>query len=169
VQIPRIRFVWSCLNFTSDRGRRLPADAESRADLRGPALDRAGAHALCGCFRSITAIRRSRVNTFLKPPLFDMFPSDGRITRHPFPQCTLPAPHARLASAAGQALPEGLATLWVPLKGFRHCVSVTLASSFPKFRDASCLLFQCLLFHFLAACAVSVPFSRRARRTVQCE
>jgi hypothetical protein len=51
-------------------------------------------------------------------------------------QCWLPTHHARLASAAGQALPEGLATLWVPSKGFRLCNSFTFASSFPKFRDA---------------------------------
>ena len=34
-------------------------------------------------------------------------------------QRRLPGRHARLASAAGQALPEGLNTLWAPLKGFR--------------------------------------------------
>ncbi len=51
-------------------------------------------------------------------------------------RCWLPRPHARLASAAGQALPEGLATLWVPSKGFRFCNSFTSTSSFPKFRGA---------------------------------
>ena len=46
--------------------------------------------------------------------------------------CELPRHHARLASAAGQALPEGLVTLWGSIERFQIPSSVTWHSPFPS-------------------------------------